>query len=327
MPDSIRPTARGIAVVTIVLVAFATGSISGPRSLDAIVVPGLVVLGASFLQLRFADPPTISREPPGPGFPGDTRTIEVTVDSTLPCVIDERTPTGIGPEPTLREVGHGGRFTYEVRFERRGIYELGPATCKQTDSIGLFSRYTHLESVEPRSAVVYPPVYELDFEVAGGGGAEVFGLEHRSFSHLREYTTADRMGDIHWRSSAKRPSDEFLVTEHDRDGRDDRVSIVGESVADGVDSMASAIASLADAFGAVGVAVDVTLSDGESRTYSGAEESLLWLLASTDGGRVPNTHRADIRVVSDGEITTIRTRDRTVDFDERVETSHVEEAI
>lgn len=320
MAGSIRPTARGIAVMTIALVAFMSGSISGPRSLDAVVVSALVVLAAGYLQLQRADPPAITRKAPEPGFPGTERTIDVSVDSSQPCIVDERTPVGIEPEPTLREVGHGGQFSYDVRLERRGIYDLGPATCKQTDSFGLFSRYRRLEPTKPATVVVYPPVYDLDFDVTGTLDVGAFGDGRRSFSHLREYTTADRMGDIHWRSSAKRPLDEFLVTEHDRDGRNDRVTIVGESIADGSDSMAAAVASLATAITGGGVAVDVTLPDDETTSRSGGEESLLWTLASTDGGRVGDAERGDVRVVSDGRSTTIRTADRNVDFGDWVDT-------
>lgn len=81
------------------------------------------------------------------------------------------------------------------------------------------------------------------------------------------------MRDIHWRASAKRPDDEFLVAEYGGRTIHERVRIVGESEAGDADAMASAIASLLTRFDAMGQTVTVVVADGESTSRPGIARS------------------------------------------------------
>ncbi|MFC7135665.1 hypothetical protein [Halobaculum litoreum] len=85
-----RLTRRGKAVVAAAVVAVASGLVFGPRSLNAVVVPALVALGAAYLQLRWADP----RGPPAAPRPTTTSA------ARTPSNCTSATATAPVPTPT-----------------------------------------------------------------------------------------------------------------------------------------------------------------------------------------------------------------------------------
>jgi uncharacterized protein (DUF58 family) len=106
----------------------------------------------------------------------------------------------------------------EVLFERRGLYELGPAEIRTTDPFGLLrfiQRFAAREEV-----TVYPEVFELvGFPLRGGGGASgtrgSLGRRGDEFSGLREYRRGDDRRHIHWKSVAR--TGELVVKEFAQD--------------------------------------------------------------------------------------------------------------
>lgn len=318
----LRPTRRGAAVLAVVTVAFVLGATTGARSLNAVVVPGLVALLAGGVQLLLAEEPAIERSKPAPGFPGESRRVSVAVDSTVPVAVREHVDGGVsvvgGEDAATASVGHGGSFDYEVTFDRRGEHRLGPATYRRTDSLGLLC--TEGETAASTVVLVYPPIYRIEGDDLATLVRRVLGNERSSFDRLREYVPGDSMRDIHWRSSAKRQRDEFLVAEYRSHSDTSRVSIVGESTPETVDAVASTVASVATHLHDVGVPVTVTVPGGTCVAHPGNAASLLRLLAITDSGEVDDESRAtaDVHVNGGGEQVTVTVADREVAFDRLV---------
>jgi uncharacterized protein (DUF58 family) len=116
----------------------------------------------------------------------------------------------------------GGRRTRTLQepvfFERRGLYQLGPAEIRTTDPFSLLSftrRFVTREGV-----TVYPQVFELvGFPLRGRGGASgargSLGRRGDEFSGLREYRQGDDRRHIHWKSVAR--TGELVVKEFAQD--------------------------------------------------------------------------------------------------------------
>lgn len=325
----IRPTRRGIAVAAVVALGIALAAVGGTRSLDAVAVPaaGALVVGAA--QLARADPPRVRRTDPEPGVPGERRVVAVSVDSAVPCTVVESVGEGLAvAAPAGRDggsnrqgketevtvpVGHGGTFEYAVELGRRGEHRLGPARCRLVDSLGLFEA-----TVDPEdggaTALVYPEVRAIDPAALPATSREQYGDDRSTFDRLREYTPGDPVRDIHWRASAKRPDEGFVVAEYGGRSGDGAVTVVGESEREGADAMASAAASLAVHLVATGESVTVVVPDTEHRARPGETGAALRALALTDGGECSAAERAraDVHVRGEGGTATITASDRTV---------------
>jgi uncharacterized protein (DUF58 family) len=93
-----------------------------------------------------------------------------------------------------------------VFFERRGLYELGPAEIRTTDPFGLLRFIRRFVARE--EAIVYPGVFELvGFPLRGRGGTsgarDPLGRRGDEFSGLRQYRRGDDRRHIHWKSVAR----------------------------------------------------------------------------------------------------------------------------
>lgn len=314
-PLGLWPTRRGAAVATVAALALAVGALTSARSLNAVVVPALVALFAGGAQLVRADPPSVERSTPAPGFPGERRTVAVTVDSEVPCRVTDAVGRGLSSEgETTGTVGHGGSFEYAVELTGRGDHDLGPATCRLTDSLGLFA--TEHRAAGTGAALVYPDVYGMDGAVLSPLVRRVRGEEQASFDRLREFASGDTMRDIHWRASAKRQADEFVVAEYESYGEMDAVAVVGEAPPDGADEMAATVASVAAFFHDAGVPVTIVVPDGQCVAPPGEMRPLLRLLAVTDAGRLEADRRAgaDVYVRGEDGAATVSMEDREVAF-------------
>jgi uncharacterized protein (DUF58 family) len=110
---------------------------------------------------------------------------------------------GIGSLASGRQ--HEESFT--IRTERRGVIEVGPATTRRGDPIGMFSRDVVWTPV--REVLVRPPMVGLEALGAGllrdleGVSTDAVSQSDLAFHALREYVPGDELRHIHWRSSAK----------------------------------------------------------------------------------------------------------------------------
>lgn len=316
----VRPTRRGWAVAAVAVLGVALGTTAGARSLNAVVVPALVGLLAGAAQLAWADPPTVERAAIRPGFPGERRAVTVTVRSAVPCRITESVDRSLTVHARSyrpdADVGHAGRLAYDVELAERGRHRLGPASCRQTDSLGLFSRSVRAD--DGVDVVVYPEVHDLADALPLAVGDGRVERERTTFDRLREFHPGDRLRDINWRASARRPPVEFVVTEYTGPAEAGHVHVVGEATVGGGDAMASAVASVATALLDAGVSVTVTVPDGRVGVSPDQRSELLRLLALTRGGRVDPADRAGADVVVDAERwpATVTVDGREYSFDE-----------
>ena len=151
-------------------------------------------------------------------------------------------------------------------------------------------------------------------------GTRVFGESARfsddreQFDELREYVPGDSLRNVHWASSAKR--DELVVMEFDAAIDVAGLAIAAGSTAGYADEMAAAAASVATTLLDAGLAVSLSLPDGEIERDGGESqrERVLAALARTGHGRVDTD--ADIRVFADADGTSITIEDREVPFGE-----------
>jgi len=313
-------TRRGKGVLAVAALAFLLGVGYGARSLDAVLVPSLVALAIGAVQVFRRDRPVVRRTRPVPGFPGETRTVDVGVESNLPCDVHEETGEGLRAiDPDARLAGDG-EYEYEVELLDRGEHALGPATVVQRDTLGLVSHATHVRATTPM--LVYPTVEPIANRTAFAGLVERAGTEDRdAFDRLREYSSGDSLRDINWKASAKQPEGEFVVTEfaaQDEGG----ISIVAESEPGYADEMASAAASVAGYLLDADLLVDVVAPGGEVETGRGEEHRnrVLELLALTGAGRVGGNRgdRAAVYVSAGEDGTTVRVRGTTHRFESLV---------
>ena len=312
-----RLTRRGVGVLVVAALAFVLGVSYGARSLDAVLVPSLVALAIGVVQVLRRDRPVVRRSKPVPGFPGETRTVSVEVESNLPCDVSERTDEGLRAiDPDARLAGDG-EYEYEIELLERGERALGPATVRQRDTLGLVHHATHVRATTP--VLVYPRVEPVADRAAFAGLVERAGTQDRdAFDRLREYSSGDSLRDINWKASAKQPEGEFVVTEfaaQDEGG----IGIVAESEPGHADEMATAAASIAGYLLDADLLVDVAAPGGEVETGRGEEHRgrVLELLARTGAGRVGGNRgeRADVHVYAGADGTTVRVRESTHRFE------------
>ncbi|WP_226480915.1 DUF58 domain-containing protein [Natrinema amylolyticum] len=319
-----RLTYRGWAVVAVVLVAVVLSWQFGPRALNAIVVPLIIVLLAGLIAVGRADRPRVSRRPVEEGFIGEERSIEVAIETDGTAAATVRDIVGDGLSSTTNPVSEttlagDDTVTYDVRLEARGERRVGPLSVTVSDLVGLVERRFEYEETTP--VIVYPRVRELE-----GGAADVQTLASvadrhvdEEFDHLREYRRGDPLRDVHWKTAAKRPNDELVVTEYADDEDAGAATVAAECLTDGDDEMASAAATVATALLEQGATVAVTVPDGTRPPGSGRahHREILQLLAVAGPGELPDRTRqdADVLVRTDDDGTTIVVEDRDIPFD------------
>jgi len=323
----VRLTRRGRALLAICVGAVVMAVLSGARSLNAVVLPGIVALAAAYLQLDGLEAPGVRRDLPPDDFAGSTH--EVTLRFTDPnqpgaeladsfvARVRDTVDEGLsGPdEPTRATVG-SVPVTYDVTYEARGERVLGPATLAATDVFGLLERDLLCRGTE--SMLVYPNRYrvpawvrqELYHDEALGASRQ-----RDEFDSLREYARGDALRDVHWATTAKQ--DELVVKEFAAQTEQRRVAISGGARGGTADDLASAATSIALALFDDGVPVEVSVPNGRVATDPNPEgrRRLLGLLARTPEGAVPDPD-ADVVIDADHQRTTVRIDDQAVDFAE-----------
>lgn len=313
-----RLTRRGATVVVVCVAGFVAAGFFGSRSLNAVVLPGLVALVAGFVQLRRTTPPRVERTVPKNDFLGETHAVELRFpDVSRPYVafVSDDLDDGLDGDagPTKTTVG-GDPTTYRVTYQKRGERQLGPATVVATDVFGLFKHDVTCRGTD--SLLVYPRVHGL----AGWAQRDLRALhnaresdERAEFDSLREYVRGDALRDIHWKTSAKR--DDLIVQEFT--GRQDveAVTVVGEADAAGVDAMAEAVASVALALHEADIPVAVVLANGRVETEPDIAGRMAVLEHAARAVEGPaQAADPDILVRADGSDVTVVVGDRTVSF-------------
>ncbi len=97
---------------------------------------------------------------------------------------------------------------YQVRFQERGYYQLGPVVLETGDLFGLYRCFRTL--TEPHFVLVYPQVTPLEgYDVASRRPIGEVRLSHRLYEDptriagVRAYQAGDPLNRIHWRATAR----------------------------------------------------------------------------------------------------------------------------
>jgi uncharacterized protein (DUF58 family) len=160
------------------------------------------------------------------GNPAD-RTLSVMVSVHLPeeaAVVNGRSVFPVSLRP-----GEMQRFTYELRFPRRGRYDIGPIEINWTDwswmgngsiSIDKKGSFRVMPFVYPldrcplRPKLVRMPLGNLTSRLLGSGS---------EFHSLREYLPGDELRRVNWKASAR---SEMMFVNNDLTDRSGDVTIV-----------------------------------------------------------------------------------------------------
>ena len=326
--STITVTRRGRVVVGICVLGIGMALAAGGRSLNAVILPGVVALVAGYYQVARLDDPGVQRVRPPDGVVGETHEVRLAfhgdgpadpVSPAYPAGVTDRLDDGLeGPSMPVRTSVSTEPASYRVRYRQRGKRRFGPVTVTATDVFGLFERQTVVDEIHTVTA--YPKWYPIPAAFRRRlYAADTVGESRRreEFDRLREYERGDPLRDVHWPTTAKR--DEIVVKEFAADTERSRVSIAGETARDrtGDDALASATASLALSLLNDGVPVDVTLPAGEVAVEPGPQgrRAVLELAARTGPGSV-GIDEVDVHVVADSRGARFRLDDRTVAFDD-----------
>lgn len=303
-----RPTLRGVGVLVVATVAAVVGSRFGQPGLAAIAAPLFVALLGAAVQVSRTGVPNVERSSLRRGFPGESRTVRLTVGGSGIARLTDRRPESLGG-PATRRCSLPATVSSEVRYESRGEHELGPVEVTVTDPFGLVVTAGTVEATD--SVLVFPPVYRLGGPAAFGRLVTPDAEEGQTFDRLREYTPADSLRDIHWKSSAKR--DELLVTEYDDDGDDRDLLVAAQAESGHDDAMAAAAATVVVAALQGGFSVELATPDGVVPAGFGSSHRtrLLEALARTGDGRSGREADADVLITATDAGVTVRVDDRT----------------
>ncbi|WP_339105595.1 DUF58 domain-containing protein [Haloterrigena salinisoli] len=331
-----RLTIRGWTALFVVVVSMAMGREFGPRALNAVVIPLAVVLIAGLVTVARADRPEIRRAPVPDGFDGERRTVEIALasSSTVSATVRDTVGDGLAAldtdggataiedgEAVVETTLEGDdRVTYDVRLEERGEHRLGPATVTVSDVFGLVRR--RFADEETTTVLVYPRVYD----VQSGPGSDVravtdaiAGRDREAFDHLREYQRGDSLRDVHWKSAAKRPDADLVVTEYADTEKSGSATIAAECTPDRDDELATAVASVAVHLLEADVDVGLALPNGNCEPGSGRDHRrrLLAATARLEAGELEAGRRdeGDVLIQSDADGTRVVIDDRTIPFE------------
>lgn len=145
-----RPTRRGYMIILVCLVALSAGIISGPRALDAVVIPGVVTLFASILDIGRVSEPFVKRTLPSPAEPGTKAQVllEIEADRPVPVKAIDTIPSGLTGTPIVETIADGTGAEYELQRRDRGRHTIGPVTVRLRDRLGLLERVFIIENTD-----------------------------------------------------------------------------------------------------------------------------------------------------------------------------------
>lgn len=319
-----RPTRRGWVLVGVVVLAFATAAVYGPRGLNAVVAPGVVALAAGVWQIYRFEPPSLTREHPERGERGATTRVRLALETDTPRTarVADSIGEGLSATGAERELSLGDTtVAYDLHLDSRGERTVGPTTVVVRDVLGLVSETFTYPSrgrivVHPRVHLLSAPKREALAQLHGG-----VGDDRQAVDGVRRYHRGDPLRDVHWKTSAKQPDDELVVKQFATEESSRSVEIAAESATGAGDAMADAAASVAAFLVESGVRVGLTTPSGRvPPDDSGGRQAVLDHLAGARDGSLPGGVRndADVHVRATGDGVRVTIDDRTHDFSDLV---------
>ena len=301
---SVRPTARGWqAVIFGVLVMFVARMIGTTQFYQLGYVLLGLILAALVLGLLGSRGIRFSRNlPAGTRFTaGKSDRIDLLLSNnsrfgTSEVGVIDRLPRPQSFEVSALRGGGGEVVEVPVTFERRGVYELGPAEVRALEPFRLLRFVRKFR--DRKEVVVYPEVHELSGFSLGSGNTEAgargsLGQRGEEFAGLREYRRGDDRRHIHWKSVARTGQlfvKEFALQAPRRytvalDLRRQGLRVPEKEVEDAVSAAASVLTHLRDE----GLPFRLICTDRERvSTEFGSDEKSYWaamrLLATVKAG-------------------------------------------
>lgn len=105
-------------------------------------------------------------------------------------------------------VGETEKFTYKIKCNRRGYYQLGPLLVESGDTFGLHRRFRTV--AEPNFLLVYPkPVVIENYDIATRRPIGEIRMTHRLFEDptriagVRAYQQGDPLNRVHWKATSR----------------------------------------------------------------------------------------------------------------------------
>jgi uncharacterized protein (DUF58 family) len=99
-------------------------------------------------------------------------------------------------------------FPYQIEFNQRGYYQIGPLVLETGDLFGLHRRWR--SAADPHFVLVYPEVVPLEgYDVSSRRPIGEVRMTHRLFedptriSGVRSYQAGDPLNRVHWRATAR----------------------------------------------------------------------------------------------------------------------------
>lgn len=286
-------TRRGWTVAGVAVLAFVLAALHGARSLNAVVVPALVALGAALVQVRRAERPDVERLLPDEAFVGDEGSVQLEVRTGSPVAarVTDAVPAGVRAAGADRETTvHETDLTYDVRYVERGDQPFGPLVVTVYDVLGLARREFRYDDRDVQ--LVFPWVADLR-----GSARHALNLlpdvklerRREEFEGLREYEPGDPLRDVNWKASAKQASGDIVVTEFVAEEEEGTVAMAVGADRRGVDAAATAAASVALYLVDAGIAVSLAAPNGTlpAATGDAQRERILELLAQMPEGSPP----------------------------------------
>lgn len=228
------PTSTAWLLLSTGIVAFIAGwqlgwvelFVLAAACLVALVIAIPFVLGHSSVTLERAINP--NRVTVGDRALAEMRATNDGARPSSSLVVEERiagvaTPIEV---PSLRS-GQAAEFLYNLPTERRGAFDIGPATVSRGDPLGLLRRSVSETTVErlwvhPRHVATkpLPAGFAKDLE---GPTFDTSPAGDIAFHAIREYQPGDDVRHVHWMSTARKGT---LMVRHYVDNRRPQVAVV-----------------------------------------------------------------------------------------------------
>lgn len=230
-------TAAGSAVLVVSLVGFVLARKLGGQALFLIVYAGIVLVVAAAVTSRRKRQVSAERSSlPTRMRVGQSAQVEITVRAPRKLrafVVEEHLPEMLSDPVRVPVAAVGGgrefAYTYTVRPNLRGVYQLGPLAAEWTDPFGLARHQQRL--TEPIDVIVHPnadvvfdrpltrmwedPPFRPPVSKPWPQGFEFYGM--------RDYVPGDDPRRIVWTAAAR--TGRYLVRESEQ-GITDRVTLV-----------------------------------------------------------------------------------------------------
>jgi uncharacterized protein (DUF58 family) len=291
-------TRRGQVAAAAAVLGVVLGYAFGGRSLNAVVVPAVVLLAATRLYVARLPEPDVERVTPREGHQGERRTVELFVDAarSYPVTLRDKLGDGLRGENVHRAETDDRTVAYEITLAARGVHAVGPCFVTATDPFGLWT--VEFTVTDPQGVTVFPRVHSLEDTAALLTGYVGITDEREQFAGVREYERGDPLRDVNWKASAKRPGGDLAVTEYVGEGATDRVTIAAEALGPRADSVAEAVASIATYLLDAGISVGVVIPEGKLDPAHGDphRRRILGLLAEFEQGKLRHRYKEEAEI-------------------------------